>query len=91
MKIYSKYKIKPVLGVISNNQEEDLLSYPSNNKFWDKVREWQAWVGKFLYMVTRIFIQTTQKKDFLTMEENLNFTEKFIRSKNFNTKCIKKI
>ena len=33
--LFDEYKIKPVLGVIPNNQDQDLLSYPKKNNFWD--------------------------------------------------------
>ena len=31
--LFDKYKIKPVLGVIPNNQDRELLSYPKKNNF----------------------------------------------------------
>ena len=63
--LFKKYKIKPVLGVISNNQDKDLLSYPSNNKFWDKVREWQdlGWEIS-IHGYSHIYSNNTEKKDF---------------------------
>ena len=39
--LFAKYSIKPVLGVIPKNNDKALLSYPTNNKFWDKVRSWK--------------------------------------------------
>ena len=39
--LFEKYQIKPVLGVIPNNKDNDLLSYPKKNDFWEKVREWK--------------------------------------------------
>ena len=39
--LFDKYKIKPVLGVIPNNKDSELLSYPKKNNFWDIVRGWQ--------------------------------------------------
>ena len=63
--LFKKYKIKPVLGVISNNQDKDLLSYPSNNKFWDKVREWQdlGWEIS-IHGYSHIYSTNTEKKAF---------------------------
>ena len=40
-KLLEKYNIKPVLGVISNNQDENLLKFPFEKNFWDKIRNWQ--------------------------------------------------
>ena len=39
--LFDEYKIKPVLGVIPNNQDQNLLSYPKKNNFWDLVRNWK--------------------------------------------------
>jgi len=40
--LFDKYKIKPVLGVIPKNKDEELLSYPKIDYFWDKVRSWKS-------------------------------------------------
>lgn len=41
-KIFDKYNIKPIVGVIPNNQDLSLVSrYNKDNYFWDKVRDWQ--------------------------------------------------
>ena len=39
--LFDDYSIKPVLGVIPNNRDEDFLSFPRNDNFWDQVRKWQ--------------------------------------------------
>ena len=39
--LFDNYSIKPVLGVIPNNRDEDFLSFPRNDNFWDQVRKWQ--------------------------------------------------
>ena len=38
--LFDKYKIKPVLGIIPDNKDHELLSYPKKNNFWSKVKEW---------------------------------------------------
>ena len=40
--LFDSYSIKPVLGVIPNNKDEEFLSFPRNNYFWDQVRKWQG-------------------------------------------------
>ena len=40
--LFDDYSIKPVLGVIPNNRDEDFLSFPRNDNFWDQVRKWQV-------------------------------------------------
>ena len=39
--LFEKYAIKPVLGVIPNNKDNELLSYPKKNNFWEQVRNWR--------------------------------------------------
>ena len=39
--LFDKYNIKPLLGVIPNNQDKELYVYEKKEKFWDKVRFWQ--------------------------------------------------
>ena len=38
--LFDKYKIKPVLGVIPNNQDKELKSYPRRENFWKIVKKW---------------------------------------------------
>ena len=40
--LFDKYKIKPVLGVIPNNQDKELKSYPKRENFWKIVKKWQS-------------------------------------------------
>ena len=40
-KLFNKYSIKPLLGVIPNNQDKELLKHQKKDKFWNKVRDWQ--------------------------------------------------
>ena len=39
--LFEKYEIKPVLGVIPNNKDAQLLPYPKKDDFWDRVRGWR--------------------------------------------------
>ena len=39
--LFEKYGIKPVLGVIPENKDNELLTYPKKNNFWDRVRAWK--------------------------------------------------
>ena len=39
--IFDKYDIKPLLGVIPSNLDDDLKKWPKNDNFWDMVRAWQ--------------------------------------------------
>ena len=39
--LFEKYGIKPILGVIPNNKDNELLSYSKKNNFWEQVRNWR--------------------------------------------------
>ena len=39
--LFKKYNIKPLLGVIPNNQDEELFNYEKNENFWNRIRDWQ--------------------------------------------------
>tara|TARA_B100001123_G_scaffold304180_1_gene339591 strand:+ start:803 stop:1570 length:768 start_codon:yes stop_codon:yes gene_type:complete len=40
--LFDKYGIKPVLGVIPENKDTELLVYPKKNNFWEQVRIWKS-------------------------------------------------
>ena len=39
--LFEEYGIKPILGVIPNNKDNELLSYSKKNNFWEQVRNWK--------------------------------------------------
>ena len=41
-KLFDQYSIKPVLGVIPNNKDEEFLAFSRNDNFWNEVRRWQT-------------------------------------------------
>ena len=63
--LFDKYKIKPVLGVIPNNQDEELLAYPKKNNFWDLVRNWKNKGWKIaMHGLTHVYDKDTKKRDY---------------------------
>tara|TARA_Y100000590_G_scaffold18275_1_gene21796 strand:- start:59966 stop:60730 length:765 start_codon:yes stop_codon:yes gene_type:complete len=45
--LFDKFNVKPVLGIIPNNKDPELLSYPKKNiNFWEQVRSWKnkGWI-----------------------------------------------
>ena len=61
--LFDKYNIKPVLGVIPNNKDDELLSYPKKNDFWDQVRKWKnkGWEIT-MHGFTHVYDNNTKKK-----------------------------
>ena len=63
--LFDEYKIKPVLGVIPKNQDQNLLSYPKKNNFWDLVRNWKNKGWKIaMHGLTHVYDKDTNKKDY---------------------------
>jgi predicted deacetylase len=41
--LFDKFSVKPILGVIPNNRDPELLTFPKkNHEFWQQVRQWQT-------------------------------------------------
>lgn len=40
-RLLDSYSIKPIVGVIPNNRDEQLCSYPYDNAFWERVCAWR--------------------------------------------------
>ena len=74
--LFEKYQIKPVLGVIPNNKDNDLLSYPKKNDFWEKVREWKnkGWEIS-MHGSTHVYDTNTKNKDYFGYGGGSEFCE----------------
>ena len=61
--LFDSHNIKPVLGVIPNNQDSDLKLYPSNEKFWDRIRAWKqkGWEIS-IHGYSHVYGEATKKK-----------------------------
>ena len=63
--LLNKFNIKPVLGIIPNNKDQELLSYPKRENFWKIVQNWksQKW-SIAMHGYTHVYDNDTNKKDF---------------------------
>ena len=63
--LFDELNIKPVLGVIPNNKDNELLKYPSKKNFWDITRNWQnkGWTIA-MHGNSHVYDSDTNKKDF---------------------------
>ena len=63
--LFDKYNIKPLLGVISNNKDPQLLSHPKNESFWSQVRIWKEKNWEIsMHGYTHVYDKETNKKDY---------------------------
>ena len=94
--LLDKYNIKPVLGVIPNNEDPDLLSYPKRDNFWNIVKKWKTngW-SIAMHGYNHLYDTETKKKDYFgyggrsefyghTYEHQLNKLEKSYKIFNDN-------
>ena len=67
--LFEKYAIKPVLGVIPNNKDKDLLSYPKINDFWEQVRNWRnkGWEIS-MHGYTHVYDKNSENEDYFVQE-----------------------
>ena len=62
--LFDKYNIKPLLGVVSNNQDPELLSYKKNHNFWSQIRAWKQKDWEIsMHGFTHVYDKETNKKD----------------------------
>ena len=63
--LFDELNIKPVMGVIPNNKDKDLLIYPRKENFWNIVKNWQSKGWEIaMHGCNHIYDKDTNKKDF---------------------------
>ena len=64
-KLFDKYKIKPLLGIIPKNQDPQLKTYPHNSEFWKRVKSWRdkGWEIS-MHGYTHVYSRRTEKRDY---------------------------
>ncbi len=97
--LFDNYNIKPLLGVVPNNKDKELLSFEKNLNFWQKVKDWQnkGWEIS-MHGYSHVYDNETDKKDYFnyggkseffghTLEEQTKRIREGIKI--FNSKAIK--
>tara|TARA_B100000029_G_C17392477_1_gene893930 strand:- start:98 stop:862 length:765 start_codon:yes stop_codon:yes gene_type:complete len=74
-KLFDKFNIKPVLGIIPNNKDPELLSYPKTNlNFWDQVKLWQSKGWEIaMHGNNHVYHKINSKNDYLSHGGNTEF------------------
>ena len=63
--LLNHYDLKPVMGVIPDNQDTELLKYPKRENFWETVKKWESndW-SIAMHGYNHLYDKDTNKKDF---------------------------
>jgi len=63
--LFDELNIKPLLGVIPNNQDPELLKYEKSENFWDEARNWKKKNWEIsMHGYNHIYSSKTNKKDY---------------------------
>ena len=63
--LFDKFNIKPVLGVIPNNEDKELLAHPRKDNFWNLVRKWKIKGWEIaMHGLNHVYDNETQKNDY---------------------------
>ena len=75
--LFDKFHVKPILGIVPNNKDPELLTYPKKNiKFWDQVRAWKqkGWEVA-MHGNTHVYDKFCSKTDYLSLGGNSEFCD----------------
>jgi predicted deacetylase len=62
--LFDKYNIRPLLGVIPINQDQELLKNQNNPKFWERAIDWQKKGWEItMHGCNHLYTQKSDKKD----------------------------
>ena len=63
--LLNRFNLKPVMGVIPNNQDDELLKYPKRENFWKIIKKWHTndW-SIAMHGYNHLYDKETNKKDF---------------------------
>ncbi len=63
--LFDKLNIKPLLGVIPSNKDQEIFKYEKKENFWNQVRNWQdkGWEIA-MHGYSHVYDKETNKKDF---------------------------
>ena len=73
-KLFDKFKIKPLLGIIPINKDPDLLKFPKNDRFWERVGSWKnkGWEIT-MHGCNHLYTQKSDKNDIFNYGGNSEF------------------
>ena len=73
-KLFDKYEIKPLLGVIPANRDPELLKFPKNYEFWERIKDWKKKGWEItMHGYNHLYTQKSDKKDIFNLGGNSEF------------------
>ena len=73
-RLFDRYEIKPLLGVIPINRDPELLKFPKNDVFWEKVKDWKKKGWEItMHGCNHLYTQKSDKKDIFNYGGNSEF------------------
>ena len=87
--LFDKFKIKPVLGIIPNNKDPELLSYPKKNiNFWEQARAWEKKGWEIaMHGNNHVYDKFCSKTDYLGLGGNSEFCSHTYENQLKKIKC----
>ena len=86
--LFEKYAIKPVLGVIPENKDNELFVYPKKNNFWEQVRIWKSKGWEIaMHGNNHIYDKFCSKTDYLGLGGNSEFCSHTYENQLEKIKC----
>ena len=75
--LFDKFQVKPIIGIIPNNKDPELLNYPKKNiQFWNQVRAWKQKGWKIaMHGNNHVYDKFCSKTDYLGIGGNSEFCD----------------
>ena len=65
--LFDRFAIKPLIGVIPNNHDRELLKFPKKNNFWEIINKWQSKGWEIsMHGYKHVYDKETYKNDFFS-------------------------
>lgn len=75
--LFDRFDVKPILGIVPNNKDPELLNYPKKNiQFWDQVRAWKRKGWEIaMHGNNHVYDKFCSKTDYLGLGGNSEFCD----------------
>ena len=85
--LFDEYQIKPVLGVIPENKDKELLNYPKKDNFWEQVRIWKnkGWEIA-MHGYTHVYDKASKNDDYFNYGGESEFCGHSLETQTFRIK-----